>query len=177
MKQLFLALVLALVSFTAHAKIDRFAEVEPGIYRGAQPEVASDYEILRKLGVKTILNLRSDSTVDKERTIAESMGFTFINIPIDGFFGAPKESFNKAVEILSDNQPVFVHCQLGHDRTGVVVGLYRVHKDHWTPSQAYGEMLNFGYDFFLPGLDYAFLTNLKDAGYSVEDLPLNHSSQ
>ena len=180
MKKLFFALFVSLsilISNISYAKIDRFAEVDPGIYRGAQPEVVSDYQILQRLGVKTIIDVRKDSTVNDERKIAERMGFDFISIPIDGFFGAPMSYFHRAVDLISDPayQPVFIHCQLGHDRTGVIVGLYRVHKEHWSPAQAYGEMLNFGYNFLLPGLDYAFWSDLKDAGFSKEELDLAKS--
>ena len=39
------------------------------------------------------------------------------------------------------NQPIFVHCQHGENRTGLIMGLYRVQYEHWTPEAAYQEMI------------------------------------
>jgi protein tyrosine/serine phosphatase len=35
---------------------------------------------------------------------------------------------------------VFVHCAHGSDRTGCMVGIWRVSRDQWTYPQAYKEM-------------------------------------
>jgi protein tyrosine/serine phosphatase len=63
--------------------------------------------------------------------------------------------------VLSDRSlaPVFVHCHLGEDRTGLVIGLHRVFRENpaWSPAQAYNEMLQIGFHQTLTGLaDYFF---------------------
>ena len=42
------------------------------------------------------------------------------------------------LEIVSDpaNQPVLVHCRNGVDRTGYMLGLYRIEADGWSPERA-----------------------------------------
>jgi hypothetical protein len=44
-------------------------------------------------------------------------------------------------------QPVFVHCQYGADRTGVMCAAYRVAVDGWTKQQAIDEMTQGGFGF------------------------------
>jgi protein tyrosine/serine phosphatase len=38
------------------------------------------------------------------------------------------------------NEPVFVHCAHGSDRTGCMVGIWRVSEDGYSYDQAYKEM-------------------------------------
>ncbi len=52
-----------------------------------------------------------------------------------------------AVTILSDpqRQPVYVHCDHGVDRTGMVLAAYRIQVDGWTFERAYEEMRSHGF--------------------------------
>ena len=43
-----------------------------------------------------------------------------------------------------ENWPVFVHCQRGADRTGVVIAAYRISHEKWTDEQAITEAKRFG---------------------------------
>jgi protein tyrosine/serine phosphatase len=43
------------------------------------------------------------------------------------------------------NQPVFVHCWQGSDRTGMMVLSYRVSQQGWTVEDAIKELPNFGF--------------------------------
>jgi protein tyrosine/serine phosphatase len=61
---------------------------------------------------------------------------------------------NQIEAIMADHarRPIFVHCQHGEDRTGLIVGLYRVETEHWSPAAAYREMIAKGFHkilFFL----------------------------
>jgi protein tyrosine/serine phosphatase len=52
-----------------------------------------------------------------------------------------------------------VHCEHGHDRTGMIVALYRVCFDGWGPETAYQEMINMGHnpdDHVTQGTDVFF---------------------
>lgn len=55
-----------------------------------------------------------------------------------------------------DNFPVFIHCHHGQDRTGLIIGLYRVEVQGWTPSKAYQEMLDVGFHPSISTLDNYF---------------------
>jgi hypothetical protein len=53
-------------------------------------------------------------------------------------------------------QPVYIHCELGRDRSGLIIGLYRVRYEGWSPCAAYAEMQQFGFNERLRGLDRYF---------------------
>jgi len=119
-------------------------KVSDGLYRGAQPNEAG-FDSLHQLGVRTVINLRgNDSNLDR----FEQGQFTYHRIPMDGF--DPKTE--QVVEFLriagdADAQPVFVHCQHGADRTGVLIAMHRVVIDGWTREQAIAEMTRGGTQF------------------------------
>ena len=47
--------------------------------------------------------------------------------------------------VFANNLPVFVHCQIGRDRTGCAIGAYRIAKQGWTAEQAIQEMERYGF--------------------------------
>ena len=60
----------------------------------------------------------------------------------------PSEKRVKQALLLLDDpslRPVFVHCQLGEDRSTFIIGLYRVYFQDWTPQAAWDEMLRSGF--------------------------------
>ena len=73
---------------TAHAqlsvssiRIDNFGQVNPNYFRGAQPR-GQDYSSLAKLGIKTLISLTSDDSLQNERSLAEQAGLKFVKIPM-----------------------------------------------------------------------------------------------
>lgn len=123
--------------------------VNANLYRGAQPTAEGIKELARR-GVKTIINLRdADKNSRFEAEQARQAGIKFINVPLGNWF-APKDA--KIAEIMSlldnaENQPFFVHCQHGADRTGTVIAAYRISHDGWTLKQVKTEAKshNFGW--------------------------------
>ncbi|MGK5090042.1 tyrosine-protein phosphatase [Bdellovibrionota bacterium FG-2] len=127
--------------------ITDFYTVSPGIYRGARPGPLG-LQALSEMGIKTILNLENDEDeVAYELQIANSLGMIMVGAPISPYFGPDDETVNLALSTLSDkeNFPIFIHCQHGHDRTGLIVGLYRVEHEGVAPGAAYQEMLDLGF--------------------------------
>jgi protein tyrosine/serine phosphatase len=59
-----------------------------------------------------------------------------------------KEKVEKVVALMADpaNQPVFVHCRQGRDRTGIVVAAYRMKEQRWPLAHAEAEMQDFGFN-------------------------------
>ncbi|MBI2387006.1 MAG: tyrosine-protein phosphatase [Elusimicrobia bacterium] len=137
--------------------VPNFREVSPGVYRGGHP-TAAGWAFLRGKGVRTVvkLHLASEGSDDE----AAALGMTVIDASgppatIKDVFGAPEpERLMLAVESLRDEslRPVYVHCLHGEDRTGLVVGLYRVLHDGKTKAAAYREMRLHGFHRSLRGL-------------------------
>lgn len=127
-------------------ELPNFHRVNDNVYRGAQPKKAG-LKLLAGLGIKTILNLRDDDAMaERERAEARAAGLQYFNLPL-GRTGRPKdEQVERALAILNsaDNQPVFVHCKLGADRTGTIIAVYRISHDGWTSERAKAEAKRYG---------------------------------
>jgi protein tyrosine/serine phosphatase len=128
------------------ADLPNFHSVSPGIYRGAAP-TESGLRKLKQMGVRTVIDLRiAPKTVKKEKQLAESLGFKWINLPmsdqpptqaqVDTLLGALRGA---------KKEPVFVHCQHGADRTGCMLGIYRESMEGWDYDKTYKEMLKYGF--------------------------------
>jgi protein tyrosine/serine phosphatase len=124
---------------------DRFARVGDGIYRGGQP-TRRHLEILRELGVRTIVNLRRENSRvwKQEKLDALDLGLEFHRYPFYGVFGV-KEAFLDEILGLVRRRHIYVHCKHGRDRTSLIVALYRVLDEAWDPELAWQrEALDYG---------------------------------
>jgi len=145
----------------------KFVEVVAGkIYRGLQPGDTEDYAYLRKMGIKTSLNLRKylwwQERSRHKRTEAE--GFLYRHAGMPTLWMEPKDpEVEAALGALNDQslQPIYVHCRLGKDRTGMVVALYRVLQQQWSGCRAWKEWKSFGYLAWNDGLKDYFEKRLR----------------
>src|SRR3989338_5226031 len=73
----------------------------------------------------------------KPRKYIKGMGFNYFNIPINTW-SLNNKDVARFLNIVTDktNQPVFVHCQHGSDRTGTMVAVYRVYAQKWKAEEA-----------------------------------------
>ncbi len=96
--------------------------------------------------------------IKKEKDAASAEGIKFISNPITLFTIPGTRKTTKLLEIMAkpENQPVFVHCRAGRDRTGLFVGLFRVEHQGWQPGHAFQEMLDLGYRTFYFPLNWIF---------------------
>jgi protein tyrosine/serine phosphatase len=132
--------------------IDNFGQVNPGYYRGAQPE-GRDYADLARLGVKTVIDLQRDFDGSEAAQVrAAGMAFHRIAMTTRTPPTAEQQAFFLKLVNEPANQPVYVHCKGGKHRTGVMTALYRMTVQRWTPDQAFREMkrYKFGMDFLHP---------------------------
>lgn len=129
------------------ADLPNFHQTAPGIWRGAAPTEAGLRQ-LKAMGIKTVIDLRiAPKTVKKEGIYARSLGFNFINLPMGAEAPTPKEvSTLLATLKQAPASPVYVHCQHGADRTGCMIGIYRVTQQGWSYSQAFTEMRKDGFN-------------------------------
>ena len=121
--------------------------VDTGLWRGRRPD-AAELQKLQTMGVQTIIDLENDSAaVGAEQPIAEGLGMNFISEPMSGFWSPDDAQVDRIESYLADPTlyPMFVHCQHGQDRTGIIIGLHRIEHDGWTPAAANKEMLGMGF--------------------------------
>jgi tyrosine-protein phosphatase SIW14 len=135
--------------------VPHLSEVEPGVWRGGEP-TAAGWSYLKSIGITDDLKLNECS--EDEDLGATKNGIWLHYEPIslwDQTFGAPiKSRVDRAV---GDIHPgTYIHCEHGQDRTGLIVGLYRVRVEGWSKKTAYKEMLAHGFHPALLGLSNAW---------------------
>jgi tyrosine-protein phosphatase SIW14 len=165
--------------------IKNFSQVAPGIFRGGRPAGTVAFQELQNLGVKTVINLQggdignstfgwiagilepgeAPSWIAYEKKSIESRGMKFVNVPInslDAVDATQGYGLGRAIALLNDpkNLPVYVHCEHGVDRTGLLIALYRVYYQNWKRQAAYDEMVAMGHgalrQFFTGDMDRFF---------------------
>jgi protein tyrosine/serine phosphatase len=121
--------------------LTNFAKVTDGLYRGAQP-TAEGFAQLKKMGIKTVVSLRS---MHSDRSLLEGTGLQYIRISCKPWHPEEEDVLKFFKIVLNPaNQPVFVHCQHGADRTGMVIGVFRIMQQGWTVEKVFKEMDDFG---------------------------------
>jgi len=134
-------------------------KVSDTLYRGAQP-TAQGMRELKKMGVKTVVNLRS---FHSDRDEIGDTGLAYEHIYMKAWHPEDKEVV-RFLQIVTDpaRTPAFVHCQHGADRTGTLCAVYRIVVCGWTKHEALREMTEGGFGYhavwrnlptYLEGLD------------------------
>jgi tyrosine-protein phosphatase SIW14 len=126
--------------------LPNFHQVNANLYRGGQPKPEGIAQ-LKRMGIKTIVNLRdNDARAISEKSAAEAAGLRYFNLPLPTFNRPSDDAVKEALSLINapDNQPVFVHCHRGSDRTGTVIAIYRIEHDGWTSDQARTEAKQYG---------------------------------
>jgi len=124
--------------------LSNIGRVTPVIYRGAQP-LPEGYATLKKIGIRTVINLRTSKSEKKE---VEAAGMKSVEIPLNVLKDIDVRTVNSIIDIMvdPDKQPVYVHCRQGQDRTGIVIAAYRMKIDGWSLKDAEAEMQAFGFN-------------------------------
>jgi protein tyrosine/serine phosphatase len=148
---LFLCFVFTLAAKGDSPDLPNLHIVRPYLLRGGEP-TSDGVKVLKEMGVETIVDLRAPTPQAlREKAEATSLGIKYENLPMSSRAPTDKQ-VQRFLDIVNaeerhakntqDSKPhcVFVHCAHGSDRTGCMVGIFRVTHDHWTFPQAYAEM-------------------------------------
>jgi protein tyrosine phosphatase (PTP) superfamily phosphohydrolase (DUF442 family) len=119
-------------------------KVTDDLYRGAQP-TAEGLAELKKLGIKTVINLR---TRHSDETVAKIPDLDYEQIAVEPW-GMSTDEAARFLKIVTDKTrtPVYVHCQYGADRTGAACAVFRVTVQGWTKDEALREMTRGGFGY------------------------------
>ena len=119
-------------------------KVSDDLYRGAQP-TAEGMKQLKKLGIKTVVNLRSLHS-DRDDIKDTALAYEHINMTT---WNTEDKDVIRFLQIVTDSNctPVFVHCQHGADRTGTMCAIYRITIQGWSKNEAVEEMTKGGFGF------------------------------
>ena len=143
--------VLGAVGVTASDAIQeipctKFGQVGLGFYRGAEPDERC-LAHLAELGIRTVVNLRDEENASKlEQMKVLAVGIQYVNMPMSGFDRPSVVEVQRILSVVCEpaNQPVFLHCRRGRDRTGVIVAAHRIAHEGWTAERAVQEAKEFG---------------------------------
>lgn len=113
---------------------------------------------LAALGIKTVINLRgADEGTHAEEAEARAAGLRYFNVPMRDLSRPTDAQVERVLAIINDSQngTVFVHCNHGKDRTGVIIACYRISHDGWTSAKAKAEAKHYGMSWVQFGMkDY-----------------------
>ena len=125
--------------------VPNFHKVSGALYRGAQPS-AEGMEQLEKLGIKTVVNLRS---LHSDRDEISDTGLAYEHIRMKTW-NPETEDVVRFLKVVTDSNrtPVFVHCQRGADRIGMMCAIYRAAVQGWSEAEAAEEMTKGGFGFY-----------------------------
>ncbi len=163
-----LALALQFSAATAEAKtvedIPNLFKMSDNLYRGGRVTDAGMKQ-LKKMGVTTILNVENDEeAIAIDKKFAAKYGLRYISVPFETFKKPSDAKVDHVLKLLQDRSlgPIYLHCKHGRDRTGMLMGLYRVEADGWHPKAAYKEMKDRGFRTLIWTLDNYYK---KRSGY------------
>jgi tyrosine-protein phosphatase SIW14 len=153
----------------ADTTIRHFSKVTNSLYRGGRPR-PTDLRYLQRLNVRTVINLQGgdlknpryrafmrwwepgelSEAIASEMKLSECLGLRFFSRPLDAIDPVSDEDDARIDEILAiignpAAQPVFVHCERGVDRTGLIIALYQVKYLGMSPHDAYDEWRGSGH--------------------------------
>lgn len=185
-----LTLLLSLSLFAKSKGISTAIQATEGIYRGPRPLDLGELNKLKDQRIKSILNLQggdllskyakiiaryepgeSDLKINEEKENSLKIGLQFVHLPLnslDPINSNEDKQIDEALAYISDkeNQPVYIHCEHGKDRTGMIVALYKVKYEGMDPTEAYQEWVKLGHDKksrrFTGNLDKYYFKKVKE---------------
>jgi protein tyrosine/serine phosphatase len=106
-----------------------FAVVKPGVlYRSNHPTPGNLAAFTRKVGLKSLINLRGQAKNGSDalsREAARRLGLDFYDMAFESRGAPHKDRILRLAGILAGMKaPALIHCKSGADRAGLVAGLF-----------------------------------------------------
>ena len=134
-------------SAEVQVSLPMFRRLGDDYMRGSEP-VRGGLNVLTRMGVKTILDLRSEyDYTDEIKVAAERAGFIYRRLPLSVWNPPTDKEANEFVRLVTNKAegPFFVFCSDGIHRTGEMSAIYRIVHDKWSIEQALAEMDDAGF--------------------------------
>lgn len=152
---------------------NKFRKVSTEIYAGAMPSLENIIQLKKQYNIKYILTLNEDGA-DKVASYLNQINTKLskfekikqIIIPISPSVTIMDDNLKKLIrnirEILDGNQPIYIHCLQGQDRTGLAIGIYLIKKFNKSFEDTLSEIKKYGFGNGINKRTYTlFITILK----------------
>lgn len=137
-------------------------KVDTGVYRGPRVRagdlVNGTEKISYTLALQTSQKLIGDTGPLAEAIEGDAVGLRCYAHPLGALLPPTLEELKLAVKLIRIRKDggIYVHCEHGVDRTGMVIAAYRILVQEWPVEQAIKEMLDNGfhraYFYWIPQL-------------------------
>jgi protein tyrosine phosphatase (PTP) superfamily phosphohydrolase (DUF442 family) len=117
--------------------IQNFGQVTPEVWRGSKPD-REGMQWLAQQQVKTIIDLQMD---DESRDVPAGVQYVPIRAPMWHCDQVDVAAVIKAID--ESPKPVFIHCLVGRDRTGLAVAAWQM-SHGMSAEEAIAQMERFG---------------------------------
>jgi protein tyrosine/serine phosphatase len=125
-----------------------FHRIAPQVYRSNQPSERQLRAIHRRVGLRTILNMRGKSKNSFylfEDETCKKLGITLVDLPMSASEAPSRDKLERLYDLFQTmEKPVLIHCKSGADRTGLAAALYLLLIEGKTVEEA-KRQLSFGY--------------------------------
>lgn len=138
-------LTFALVWWQTTREPKRFALVDPGrLYRCGSVSPGQLERLQRAHGIGRVISMLDPNAPESvlERAAAQRLGLIWENVPLRGNGESTPEARDRLRALLTDPAapPTLVHCAAGVNRTGLAVGMYRLHVQGWPLDRVMAEL-------------------------------------
>lgn len=120
--------------------LSREGQASPILYWGKNPDEAKMSQ-LSSLGVKSLICLRTNPR-HKDEAFAKSLGMKWFHVKTGVMKKPSRVEMEKFISIVGkpENQPVYIFCVGGRDRTSFYLELYRMAFEGWNIDQVRAEL-------------------------------------
>ncbi len=163
------AVVLMLIFSWSQQLPKRFGVVKEGeLYRSGEITPKQLANLQREYGIRRIISLLNPSAPEShaERAAADQLGIVWDNVPLRGDGSSTEAERTRILNLIRRPEagPTLVHCAAGANRTGLAIGLYRIHDEGWGYEQVLAEMRDYDFE------DLPKHQNLRDALKEAETM-------